>query len=57
MINGGESRIMNTKLFWVESAIFAPLSNLGLIIIDEEHEWSYKQSDKSPRYDRGKLLI
>ena len=31
------------------SALFAPLANVGLIIIDEEHEGSYKQ-DKSPRY-------
>lgn len=31
------------------SAIFAPLRNLGIIIIDEEHEWSYK-NEKMPRY-------
>ena len=32
------------------SALFAPLRNLGLIIIDEEHEWTYKQSEPHPRY-------
>lgn len=36
------------------SAIFAPFQNLGMIIIDEEHENSYKQ-DKSPRYNIHQL--
>ncbi|MCH1454494.1 MAG: primosomal protein N' [Flavobacteriaceae bacterium] len=32
------------------SALFLPFQNLGLLIVDEEHELSYKQFDPSPRY-------
>ena len=32
------------------SALFLPYSNLGLIIVDEEHEQTFKQQDPSPRY-------
>ncbi len=32
------------------SALFAPLGKPGLIILDEEHEWTYKQDEVAPRY-------
>lgn len=37
------------------STIFAPVKNLGLIIIDEEHESSYKQTSPTPRYNAKDL--
>ena len=39
------------------SAIFAPLENIGVIIIDEEHSDSYKQSDPNPRYSAKEIAL
>ena len=45
LVRSGQARVV----VGARSALFAPLASPGLIIIDEEHEGSYKQ-DKSPRY-------
>jgi primosomal protein N' (replication factor Y) len=40
------------------SALFLPYSNLGLVIVDEEHDSSYKQNDPAPRYNgRDSALV
>ncbi|WP_206911885.1 primosomal protein N' [Enterococcus sp. DIV0840] len=51
-IERGEAQVV----VGVRSAIFAPLENLGVVIIDEEHEASYKQ-EETPRYHARDLAI
>ncbi len=51
-IHDGRARIV----IGARSAVFAPLANLGLIIVDEEHENSYKQ-DESPRYNGRDIAV
>jgi primosomal protein N' (replication factor Y) len=49
--NGGCDVVIGSR-----SAVFAPQSGTGLIIIDEEHEWTYKQ-DNSPHYHAREAAI
>lgn len=52
-IQSGKARIV----IGARSAIFSPLRNLGLIIVDEEHDKSYKQDSPAPRYNGRDVAI
>ena len=44
-------------LVGVRSSVFLPFRNLGLVIVDEEHEPSYKQQDPAPRYHARNVAL
>lgn len=52
-IRRGDSQIV----IGARSAVFSPVSNLGLIIVDEEHESSYKQSESPPCYHAREVAV
>lgn len=52
-IRSGEARIV----IGARSAVFSPVTNLGLIIVDEEHEHTYKQTEEAPCYHARDVAV
>ena len=56
-VKGERREAKGRVILGARSAIFLPFSDLGLIIVDEEHEPSYKQQDPAPRYHARSAAI
>ena len=52
-IKNGEVKVV----LGARSALFLPFKDIGLIIVDEEHDSSYKQQDPAPRYNARDAAI
>ncbi len=52
LLNGNARIVIGAR-----STLFSPIQNLGLIIVDEEHEGAYKQNDEAPCYNARDLAL
>ena len=50
IINQKSENTNNFVVLGPRSSVFLPISNIGLVIVDEEHDASYKQAEPNPRY-------